>query len=109
MNLKILPDCFLFILSLCIFSSNLYGQRKWEVSPYFKIYVANTDPEINEIVSIRAECTAPKYLEDAIILFSICGEGTESEEGMELIEGEKLWRGAMYDGEIISKEIINKI
>lgn len=97
--------------TICFHSSNAYGQQYFEKGPYLKIYISNTDPILNEIVTLKAECTAPNDLENASIYFDIYIDGAEYEdsskviEATELINGQRIWRGEMKGGETVSKEI----
>ncbi|HSR16686.1 MAG TPA: hypothetical protein VLM39_01240 [Ignavibacteriaceae bacterium] len=57
------------LLTIAIYL-NIKAQEN-DYNEFLKVTVSNTDPQINEAVTIKAECTAPFDLENASVLFHI--------------------------------------
>ncbi len=71
--------------------------------PEIKLFATEINPDLNEEVTLRLECSAGGRLvaEKATIRFKIPG-------GMEVISGDTLWSGAAGMGETVVREIVIK-
>ena len=108
MLLKFYKFLFFILITEFVFSFSIFCQED-QKGKYLKISVSDTDPKINEIVKIKAECTAPYDLENAIISFYIYPEGGDENDlftGTELISGNKIWQGSIKSGVTVLKEMV---